>query len=331
MTQDIDFIFDKFKDVFLARQKDIKKFVEAYSDKLFKGKEILFVERLDSSNLINISGFRTNVSSWRDPEGNPIISTCLVEKGIQKRYDYVFHLKKDDITPQKEEIEDIELVEEKIDYAKISKDISKVFDESVKFSHSLQFERAIMALDSMIEVLLEKDLTAYTKKLQEKRNYLKAAQEVLIHRSDELQELNKKIEDLTQDNVIIKDKSQFQESISKVNELINELQDKAFPGYAKVLEEKRKEIQRAQVIYEKMKKDLSVEEQLTESEPIDAAQLQMLKNLERMIKINREYNQYAAAEVNLEKMIKSLKEINREDLVEKYSQELEEIRMEMGR
>ena len=55
------------------------------------------------------------------------------------------------------------------------------------------------------------------------------------------------------------------------------------------------------------------------------SKVQQLKNLERMIKINREYNQYQAAKVNLEKMIEILKSINREDLALKYSEELKEI------
>ena len=330
MTQDIDSLFEKFKDVFIARQEDIKEFIVKYSNQLFKNKDVIFVERRDSSNLINISGFRTNVSSWRDSAGNPIISTCLKEGDVKKRYDYVFHLSKEESVSTKEETEPAEIDEEKLDYGEISNDISKIFDESVKFSHSLQFERAIMTLDSMIELLLEKDLTEYTKKLQAKRDYLKAAQEVMIHRSKELQELNKKIEGLSQDNILIKDKSQFQESISNVNELINELQEKAFPGYAKVLEEKRKEIEKAQEIYEDMKKDLSVEEQLTESEPVDAVLVQQLKNLERMININREYNQYEAAKVNLHKMIQILKSINRDDLAARYSQELKEIEAQIS-
>jgi hypothetical protein len=325
MTVDVDLIFKQFKDIFIARQEDIKDFVLKYSEKLFKGKEVLFVERLDSSNLIKISGFRTNVSSWRDPEGNPIISTCVEEEGIEKRYDYVFHLRKEGTVALEEAIQEAELDERKLDYAEISKDISKIFDESVKFSHSLQFERAIMTLDSMIELLLEKDLTEYTKKLQEKRDYLKAAQEVLIYRSEELQDLNKKIDNLTQDNVLIKDQSQFQESITNVNVLINELQDKAFPGYAKVLEEKKREIEKAQDIFNKMKENASVEERLVDSTPVEASQVQKLKNLERMININREYDQYAAAKVNLEKMVQILKNLNRDDLAEKYSQELEEV------
>ena len=253
------------------------------------------------------------------------MSTCLVDGGIEKRYDYIFHLKKESSTTAEEKVEKAEVHEEKLDYTEVSKDISKIFDESVKFSHSLQFERAIMTLDSMIELLLEKDLTEYSKKLQEKRDYLKAAQEVLIHRSEELQELNKKIDNLTQDNVLMKNKFQFEETISNVSELINELQEKAFPGYARVLEEKKREIQKAQEVYENLKKELSVEERLIDSQPVEMSKVQQLKNLERMIKINREYNQYQAAKVNLEKMIEILKSINREDLALKYSEELKEI------
>jgi hypothetical protein len=330
MTVDIELIFDKFKDVFIARKEDIKSFVVKYSDRLFKEKEILFVDRIDSSNLIKISGFRTNVSSWRDPEGNPIVSTCLKEEGVEKRFDYIFHLKKEEDISQ-ESIEEPQLDVDELDYSAISKDISKIFDESVKFSHSLQFERAIMALDSMIELLLEKNLTEYTKKLQAKRNYLKAAQDILIHRSGELQELDKKIKVLTQDNVLIKDKSQFQESITNVNTLIEELQDKAFPGYAKVLEEKKKEIEKAQDVYTQLKDEFSETEEFAESTPVPAVQLNTLKNLERMIKINKEYDQYEAAEINIERMIEILGSINRHDLVKQYTQDLEEVRVKIGK
>ena len=45
-----------------------------------------------------------------------------------------------------------------------------------------------------------------------------------------------------------------------------------------------------------------------------------------MLRINKSYNQFEAAKVNIERMIQILNSMNRKDLTEKYNVELKEIK-----
>ena len=90
MTMQIDDIFDKFGEIFLGKHDEIRFFLSKYAARLFKGQVVRDIQRTDATEEIKKSGFRKNVSSWRDAKGNVIISTCLEDEGNQTRYDYTF-------------------------------------------------------------------------------------------------------------------------------------------------------------------------------------------------------------------------------------------------
>jgi len=328
--QEIDSIFSRFTEIFTGRQQELKKFLLKHSENLFKGEKVKHIEKIDSTDQIKITGYRNYISAWKTSKGNPIISLCLEEDGIQKRYDYIFYLSSKKSSKNTEIIEEPQeesTTEEKDPSSLIASDMEEYYDESIKFMHSFQFEQAILQLDSMIELLIEKNLEAYSKKLEEKRNYLKTAYGIYKKRREEFDYLDKKIADLTQDNIIMKDKGQFQEGIEKINQMIDSIKGKALPDYLKILEEKKKELEAAQEIYVQLTQESEVKEPINIiSDNENENRLAELKNLERMIKINKEYNQYQAATVNIQKIISILKDMNRNDLVQRYEQDLLEIK-----
>jgi len=260
------------------------------------------------------------------------------EEGVQKRYDYIITMSNVEIIKPPKKIKEIEEEPSFIEDTQptiIVGDIEEFYDDSIRFMQSFQFEQAILKLDSMIELLLEKNLDEYSKKLEEKRDYLKTAYEIFHQRSEEFEEMDQKIADLTKDNVLIKDKMQFQEGIEKINVMIDDIKGKALPEYVRVLEDKKKELEEAQEIYNQMSKvadeqqKASNEQKAADLAIVEGPQIRELKDLETMIKINMEYNQYEAAIINIKKMIDILKGMNRQDLVDKYNKDLEEIQADM--
>ncbi len=345
----LDIMFTKFSDVLLGCHKDLNGFLRKYFERLFKGKKVVKIEKVDSSEKIKILGFRNNISSWRDPNGNPIVSTCIIVDGIQKRYDYIFILGGELADVEVEDkvsiVADSTIVPEQVKEEQSSKpleekpyidedkrkeivdNIEKIFSDSFRLKHSFQFELAIIKIDSMIELLIERNLQEYAKKLEEKRNYLRMAQEIYDNRHEEFNQLNERMKELTQANIVLKNGTQFQEAISNVNAMIKEIRGKEIPGYLQILEDKKKELTTAQEIYDKQKKEISKqqEEQIRDFSQ-EEENIKTLKDLERMLRINKSYNQFEAAKVNIERMIKILNSMNRKDITEKYQAELKEIK-----
>lgn len=342
MSKQVDAIFKQHAGVFAGREADIKSFLTKNAKKIFKDNEVFNIERIDASDKLENAGYREKISSWRNSNGDTIISSCLTEVGVQKRYDYIFYMgKREDLeqiaeSEVKHELKPEKAIPIKEEHHPSVKEelktvyvdnIQSIYRDSFKLRHSFQFEQAILQIDSMIDLLLERKLPEYTKKLEEKKQYLIAAQEIYKKRSGELSEIEKKVNTLMQEqeSTIIKDRSQFENNLTNINALIEELKAKDFPEYSQKLENKKKEIVEAQEIYEKMKMELKEQNKSFKTTYVEDNQIQTLKNLERSIKLNKEFGQFEAARVNIEKMIELLKELKRDDLIQKYSQDLEEI------
>lgn len=344
MSERLKKMFNKFGDVFLGKKQQIQEFLRKFEDRILKDKQILNIERIDKSDKIATLGFRDKISSWRNPDGSPVISSCIVLDGEQKRYDYVLYLgetadEEPLPEPEKIDIDAIEVKEEapitdkipiviedkKPDKAAMLGDLESIFKDGFRLQHSFQFEKAIMQLDSMIDLLLERNLPDYVEKLEEKRNYLKAAQRFYEEREKELEKLDERISTIMADNKVIKTKTQFQEALGSINLMIEELKQKDFPNYLEKLEEKKQELIQAQNVFDQMKKELEEQEKDFDTTFIDEEDITELKNLERSIKINKEYDQFEAAKVNIEKMIRILERLERPHLIEKYRKELKVI------
>ena len=89
INQEIENIFRKNKNIFLSRDEEMKEFLSNYCEKTFERFEIEKVERIDATERIKVAGFHERLSSWRN-YGEITLSSCEIEKGSQKRYDYKF-------------------------------------------------------------------------------------------------------------------------------------------------------------------------------------------------------------------------------------------------
>ncbi|MHA1150622.1 MAG: hypothetical protein ACTSR8_20570 [Promethearchaeota archaeon] len=337
ISQKVEDIFTRYKYIFLGRQKEIKQFLSKFEEKIFKGKKVSNVERVDNTERLKISGWHSKISSWRDNSGNPIVSICLEIEGKKRRFDYIFYLRREVIESKEEVIEKVLTVPvKKIDIDTktppardrevIMEDIRSIYSDSFRLLQSFQFEQAIIQLDSMIDLLVERNLPEYVKKLEQRRDYLREAQQAFESRKDELKDVEKRAKRLMQENIIIGNHEQFSNSLDIINQTVDELREKHFPEYLEHLEKKKKELAEAQKIYEEMKEEIKKQKVLFDQTILDNEKIQELKNLEKTIKLNKEFAQFEATKVNLEKMIHLLEQINRSDLIEKYSSELEEIK-----
>ncbi len=90
MSEQIEEIFSKYKKQFKGREEEIKKFLLTHFEKAFSRQRVINVERKDATERIKLGGFNENLSSWRNYYKNIIVSSCIVENGSQKRYDYKF-------------------------------------------------------------------------------------------------------------------------------------------------------------------------------------------------------------------------------------------------
>ena len=130
MVQQINRVFIKFKDVFEGRQDEIRNFIVNHFVKDFKERIVEKIERIDATEKIEITGFRDNLSSWRDSDRNIIISTCLMVGRNQKRYDYK-----------------IVFLKEKFHSNDIER-IKKALNEVDKLRDKLKLKIAVVKLDS---------------------------------------------------------------------------------------------------------------------------------------------------------------------------------------
>ncbi|MFX1393598.1 MAG: hypothetical protein ACFFAH_08485 [Promethearchaeota archaeon] len=119
----------------------------------------------------------------------------------------------------------------------------------------------------------------------------------------------KKIEASLDETTKLKNNFKFEEAISKLDSTMELIQDKEILEYSKKLQEKRKEVIRAEEEYIKVREKIAV--------------------LEEKIKENRKNNFLKAALINCKKIIKLAESIKKHDSVLEYNQKLEEIKGEI--
>ena len=165
MVQQINRVFIKFKEVFAGTQEEIRNYIEKHFETDFKERIVDKIERIDVTEKIKTSGFRDNISSWKDSDKNIFVSTCLLVDGKQKRYDYKISFVKEkfrseDIEKIKSTMDEVDILREKL---KLKIAVVKL-DSATKLANEMNIPRYMKEITKVKEeiVALEKD---YNKKL----------------------------------------------------------------------------------------------------------------------------------------------------------------------
>ncbi|TFG02209.1 MAG: hypothetical protein EU539_13280 [Promethearchaeota archaeon] len=172
MSEQIDRLFSKFKDVFKGKEEEIKKYLIKYNKSHFEDHIVEDIERIDATEKIKTSGFRSNISGWNDARGDIFVSSCLEIGGKQVRYDYKIIFYKSKFLS-----EDIEK-------------IKKALDEINTLRENLHFKVAVIRLDSAIKLANEIHVPKYMKEL---RNIEKEIETIEDHYNAQLDELGNSI------------------------------------------------------------------------------------------------------------------------------------------
>ncbi|MFX0070191.1 MAG: hypothetical protein ACFFAO_03785 [Candidatus Hermodarchaeota archaeon] len=114
MTQEINEIFSKYKKVGYYREDEMKEFLVKWYEQRIQEQEVENVDRVDATKRLKKSGFYEEITGWR--MGKTItLSNCIIENGVQKRFDYNFYLLKDRVKKSKEESKIYEEIETKME------------------------------------------------------------------------------------------------------------------------------------------------------------------------------------------------------------------------
>jgi hypothetical protein len=170
MVQQINRVFIKFKEVFAGRQEEIRNYIEKHFETDFKERIVEKIEKIDATDKIKTTGFRDNLSSWKDSDKNIIISNCLFVDGKQKRYDYK-----------------ISFVKEKFHSEDIEK-INATMVEVDKLREKIKLKIAVVKLDSATQLANDMNIPRYMKQLAKVKKEIIALEK----------EYNKKLDDLVE-------------------------------------------------------------------------------------------------------------------------------------
>ena len=212
MSEKLDALFEKFKNVFVAREQEIKNYLLKYKKDDFKNRDVIDIRRRDASERLKTSGFRKNLSMWQNFYENIIVSSCIEIEGEQKRYDYKFYF-----------------TEEKID-SELLEQIDEIIKDINKLKARTKFEEALEKVDIIKNLVKEKEDEYFNEHLKIIRKEIKDAKNHYNESLEEIDNLKNEIKDF-------REREEFEKALEK-NKKIIEL--------AKSIR-KRKEIGRAHV------------------------------------------------------------------------------------
>ncbi len=192
MVQQINRVFIKFKDVFAGRQEELRNFILKHFEKDFKERIVEKIERIDATKKIKTSGFRNNLSSWRDSNRNIIISTCLLINDKQKRYDYKFIFLKEKF--------------HSVDIERMKKALSEVDNLREK----LKLKVAVVKLDSATKLAKQINIPIYMEELSEVKEEITIIEE----------NYNKKLDHLVESLSIHRENNTINEALKDCDEII---------------------------------------------------------------------------------------------------------------
>jgi len=314
MSEIVDEIFERYNEVFVGRADDIKEFLSKHYIELLERRELLNVERIDATNRIKTSGFRTNLSSWRNTYQNVVISLGMEIEGQKKRFDYKFYF-----TEEKLSQEIVERIEEEL---KQINTLKKQFN----------FPEAINKTDELIDSIKKEKDIFYNRKLQEVRKEILKAEKDYNGKCEELEELeeiigqNRASEDLEKaltncDKLINLSKSIRNKGVeNKYTQMVEEINE-TIAENKRIAEEKRLADEAEQKRLEEEKK-LDDEKRLADE--AEQKRLEEEKKLDEEKRLAEEAEQKQREQSELKEKVKEIENIlkieeNTIPLIEEFS------------
>jgi len=249
MSEIVDEIFERYNEVFVGRADDIKEFLSKHYIELLERRELLNVERIDATNRIKTSGFRTNLSSWRNTYQNVVISLGMEIEGQKKRFDYKFYF-----TEEKLSQEIVERIEEEL---KQINTLKKQFN----------FPEAINKTDELIDSIKKEKDIFYNRKLQEVRKEILKAEKDYNGKCEELEEL----EEIIGQNRASEDLEKALTNCDKLINLSKSIRNKGVENkYTQMVEEINETIaENKRIAEEKRLADEAEQKRLEEEKKLD--------------------------------------------------------------
>ena len=176
MSKKLDKVFQEFEDVFVARQEEIKEYLLKYKKESFMKRDVLKVERIDATDRLKTSGFRSNLSMWQNFYRNIIVSSCIKVKGREKRYDYKFFFK-----------------EEKLSSDLLEK-VERAINEATKLKQRRKYEKALKKIDNVMDLISDQDDEYIETRLTEVRQEIVNIKEEYNKKLQQIRDLERNLE-----------------------------------------------------------------------------------------------------------------------------------------
>ncbi|MHA1148063.1 MAG: hypothetical protein ACTSR8_07430 [Promethearchaeota archaeon] len=160
MSEQIDEIINQQKELFLGREEEIKKFLLKHFEIVFKQRPVERLERIDATERIKTAGFQKQLSTWRNVYKNIVVTSCIIQDGKKKRFDYKFYF-----------------IEEKLD-EKTIEIIDEVLKDVDRLKRSFNFGEALEKVEELLNMIKDQEDKVFNKRLYDVlKDILKAEKE----------------------------------------------------------------------------------------------------------------------------------------------------------
>lgn len=171
MSEQIDEIITEHQPLFLGREEEIKQFLLKHFETVFKQRPVERMERIDATERIKTAGFQKQLSTWRNVYKNIVVTSCVIDEGKKKRYDYKFYF-----------------IEEKLD-EKTIEIIDEVLKDVDRLKRGFNFGEALEKVEELLDMIKDQEDKVFNKRLFDVRKEILQAEK-------EHEALNKELADL---------------------------------------------------------------------------------------------------------------------------------------
>ncbi len=347
MSQNISEIVSQNKESFLGREKEVEEFLKKNYKKNFENPIIKF-ERIDATDRIKKAGFQKKLSTWQNVYKNVVVVSCLEVTGEKKRYDYKFYF-----------------IEERLD-EKTLEHVENAIKESVILTRDFKFDPARAIIDKEIETIKVKDDKVINKRLQDARGDVGKAETDYTTKLDKIEKLESTIKGDTEAKNYDDRIKHTEEMITLLKAVKKNNEAKEYESNLKEAKKEReeqtalkKQIAQFETGLKKDQETKSYQDAITKCEKLielsklsgnkdleqkysallnelqtklseQKEQEKKLSELEESVESNRSQKLYEDALKNCDELIVISKAMERQDLVEKYTQTKEQIQKESG-
>lgn len=185
----------------IEAHKIVEKFKQTYEDSfdltsISESNELIKKEETIWSNFIKDQQFSTrNLEKLKKQVIKALKENKILEaeESLKRAKEHLLHITDDDVKDEWNKIE-TEVLEKKIKSETLEK-IEESIAESTKLKKDYEFEEAITKLNSTIELIQDKEILEYSKRLQELKEELLEAEKNFKKISEEILELEGKVEE----------------------------------------------------------------------------------------------------------------------------------------